>query len=289
MTAIDKNKQPSLKIPKAIAITAKFLEKTAPRLLVKFIAKIFVTPIQYPTPVRENEMLESSLQELCYIPSLNKKINVFKYKNLESDKKVLIVHGWSGRGTQLYSIAKELAKKGYQIISFDGPSHGKSDGKQSHMKEFIDSIDEINKQYGPFEYIIGHSLGAMSTANAIANGVATKKAVLIAGGDVVTDVIDEFIKLMDLDLKFSKKLQRKFEKDFEIKMNDFSVSKIGKKIEIPCLIIHDTEDTDVPYSCAVNIQKNIKNSELVTTTGLGHRKILGDKKVIQNIIEFLDA
>ena len=289
MTPIDKNKQPSLKIPKAIAITAKFLEKTAPRLMVKFIAKIFVTPIQYPTPARENEMLENSLQELCYIPSIQKKINIYKYKNPNSDKKVLLVHGWSGRGTQLYSIAKELAKKDYQILSFDGPSHGKSDGKQSHMKEFISSIEEINKQYGPFEYIIGHSLGAMATANAVANGVKTKKAVLIAGGDVVTDVIDEFIKLMDLDLKYSKKLQRKFEKDFELKMNDYSVSKVGKDIEIPCLIIHDTEDTDVPYSCAENIQKNIKNSTLVTTTGLGHRKILGDKKVIQSIIDFIDA
>jgi alpha-beta hydrolase superfamily lysophospholipase len=51
-------------------------------------------------------------------------------------KKILLVHGWSGRGTQLFKIADELLKQGYSTISFDAPAHGKSPGK-TIMVDFI--------------------------------------------------------------------------------------------------------------------------------------------------------
>jgi alpha-beta hydrolase superfamily lysophospholipase len=80
-------------------------------------------------------------------------------------KRVLLVHGWSGRGTQLFKIADELLKQGYSTISFDAPAHGKSPGKTTIMVDFITTI-EINKQFGPFDAAIGHSLGGMSVLNA---------------------------------------------------------------------------------------------------------------------------
>jgi alpha-beta hydrolase superfamily lysophospholipase len=80
-------------------------------------------------------------------------------------KKVLLVHGWSGRGTQLFKIADELLKQGYSTISFDAPAHGKSPGKTTIMVDFITTILEIEKQFGPFDAAIGHSLGGMSVLN----------------------------------------------------------------------------------------------------------------------------
>ena len=38
---------------------------------------------------------------------------------------------------------------------------------------------------------------------------------------------------------------------------------------------------------AYQINKSLKNSQLMITEGLGHRKILGDKIVIENSIKFL--
>ncbi|UYW02545.1 alpha/beta hydrolase [Flavobacterium agricola] len=288
MTSAEKNKQPSLQIPKAIVTTAKLLEKVAPSLLLKFAYKLFITPINYPTPEREKDMIKNSVIETCYIPAFKKKVAVYKYKNPDALKKVLLVHGWSGRGTQLFSIAKEMAKLGYQVISFDGPAHGKSEGKKSTMKEFIQTIQEVDKQYGPFEFVIGHSLGAMAVANALNEGLVVKKAVLISGGDIVTDVIADFVDHLKVDTSYNKKLQDKFEKEYQLKMNDYSVSAVAKNITIPCLIIHDTTDTDVKVEAAYNIHKHLPGSELVITEGLGHRKILGDKTVIQKIISFLN-
>ena len=94
-----------------------------------------------------------------------------------SKKKVLLVHGWAGRSTQLFMIADRLLEKGYMVISFDGPSHGKSEGKTTAMPEFLDTIKVIDKQFGPFEAAIGHSFGGMSLYNSVADGFSIKSLV----------------------------------------------------------------------------------------------------------------
>jgi alpha-beta hydrolase superfamily lysophospholipase len=69
-------------------------------------------------------MEQISTQKTLHIPTINKSVVVYQYG--QSDKKVLLVHGWSGRGTQLVKIADALLKSGCSTISFDAPAHGKS-------------------------------------------------------------------------------------------------------------------------------------------------------------------
>jgi pimeloyl-ACP methyl ester carboxylesterase len=68
----------------------------------------------------------------------------------------------------------------------------------------------------------------------------------------------------------------------------FHPHKAAIDVTIPVLVIHDKNDTEVPVKCAINIHKHLKNSELLLTQNLGHRKILGDKKVIEKIIHFIN-
>lgn len=155
------------------------------------------------------------------------------------------------------------------------------------MIEFIASILEIEKQYGPFEFAIGHSLGGMSVLNAIKQNLKIKKAVIIGSGDIIQDIIDDFISKLRLNPEYGIKLRNHFEAKFGGKMDDYSAYKAAEKTEIPVLIIHDKDDHDVSVKAAYNIQKHLKNSEIMITESLGHRKILGNDDVIKKIIEFL--
>ena len=274
-----------IEIPKAILLTAKFLQAVSPSLTTKFAAKLFTTPIRHKLPKRELHMERESVQKSILVPEIQKEIVVYEYG--KSDKKVLLVHGWSGRGTQLVKIADELLKMGYMTISFDAPAHGKSKGNSSIMIEFIASILEIEKQYGPFEFAIGHSLGGMSVLNAIKQNLQVKKAVIIGSGDIIQDIIDDFICKLQLKPEYGIKLRDHFEAKFGGKMDDYSAYKAAEKTEIPVLVIHDKDDDDVSVKAAYNIQKHLKQSEIMITEGLGHRKILGDETVIQKIREFI--
>jgi pimeloyl-ACP methyl ester carboxylesterase len=274
------------KIPSSIIYTGKVLQFIAPTLATKFAIKLFKTPIRFKTPEREKMMSKSAQKELLLIPELNKEVIVYTYGY--SKRKVLLIHGWSGRGTQLYKIADKLLENGFMTISFDAPAHGESTGKTTMMHEFVIAAKEIEKKYGPFEIAIGHSLGGMAVLNSIKQGLQLKKAITIGAGDIITDIIVAFLHKLELKPTMVHKIKQHFYKKFREDIDDYSACTSANEVLIPTLVIHDTEDKDVLVSCAHHIRQNLKQGELLITNRLGHRRILKDNNVINRIIEFIN-
>jgi pimeloyl-ACP methyl ester carboxylesterase len=198
-----------------------------------------------------------------------------------------LVHCWSGRGTQLCKIADELLKAGYSTVSFDAPAHGKSPGKTAIMTDFIETILEIDKNFGPFEAAVGHSLGGMTLLNSFKNGLALNHLAIIGSGDIVTDILKDFVAKLELKPIISTQLRLYFEKKYGVEMDNYSGYKSAMDIPIPVLVIHDKNDPEVPVAAGINIHKHLKNGELFLTEGLGHRKILGNHLVIEKVIDFI--
>ena len=285
MTKKTSNHTQSLKIPRIILLTSKLISFISPKLITLFAAKLFTTPIKHKIPKRELEMDRNSIQKLILVPAINKEVVLYQYG--KSEKKILLVHGWSGRGTQLFKIADELLKAGYSTVSFDAPAHGKSPGKDTIMVDFIATILEIDRQFGPFEAAIGHSLGGMSVLNAIKKGLKVNHAVVIGSGDIVEDIMDDFVAKLGLKPTVSTLLRLHFEKKYGEKMNSYSAFLAAKETTIPVLVIHDNNDPEVPVKAGIHIHEYLKNGELLLTDGLGHRKILGNPKVIERTVQFI--
>lgn len=282
--AKNKNKD-QIKIPFLIILIAKILYFFSIQLAEKFARKLFITPIKHKAPKREHHMEAMAKQSRLFVGSIQKEIIVYEYG--EGTKKVLLIHGWSGRGTQLVKIADEMLANGYSTVSFDAPAHGKSGTRTTIMLEFIASILEIEQKYGPFEFAIAHSLGAMSLLNAIKQGLQLKKGVLIGSGNSVDKIVADFISKLKLPAKVGEQMKREFEKKYQAKMEDYAGYVAAKEVKIPMLVIHDNQDYEVPLDAAYGIAENLENHQLIITEGLGHRKILGDTKVIQHITAFL--
>lgn len=271
-------------VPKIIILIGRFLYRISPVLAEKFARRLFITPIKHKIPKREFQMEAASQQSKLFVPSINKEIVVYTYGN--SNKKILLVHGWSGRGTQLVKIADAFLENGYATISFDAPAHGKSGTKTTLMLEFIESILEVEKQYGPFEFAVGHSLGGMSILNAVKKGLQIKKAVVIASGNSVINIVNTFTEKIGLPNKVAVLMKNNFEKKYHLEMESFSAYVVAKEVKIPVLVIHDNDDEDISVSEAYHLAENLSNKEILITNNLGHRKILGDLKVIEKIVEF---
>jgi len=285
MTKKASNDTQSLKIPKLILQSSKFISYFSPKLAVLFAAKLFTSPIKHKIPKRELEMDNKSSQSLIEIPKINKKVMLYEYG--EGEKKILLVHGWSGRGTQVFKIADEIIKAGYSTVSFDAPAHGKSPGKNTIMSEFVETILEINKQFGPFESCVSHSLGGMSLLNAVKKGLQINSLVTIGSGDIVNDLLDLFATRLELKPNASNQLRLYFEKKYGEEMDSYSAYKSAMEIAFPVLVIHDKNDPEVPVTAGINIYNHLKNGELFLTEGLGHRKILGNPAVIEKVVQFV--
>ena len=277
--------QNSIKIPKIILLSVQFLELISTRLTTLFAVKLFTTPIKHKTPNRELLMDKNSVQQLINIPEISKQILVYNYGS--GTKKALLVHGWSGRGTQLFKIADDLIKNDYTVISFDAPAHGKSPGKNTIMVEFIASILEIQKVYGTFDVAIGHSLGGMALLNAVNLNFKIDKLITIGAGNKVINIFENFVKTLEMNPKQSILLKNFFEKKYNRTLEELSSETNAKNIKIPVLVIHDQNDDEVEVDCAIAINNVFENGSLLITNNLGHRKILGDAAVIQRIIEFI--
>lgn len=279
------NNKNSFKIPKSILLTGKVLQFISNNLAAKFAAKIFATPLKFKVPERELMMRKSTKNELVEIASIKKKVMVYTYGY--SKKKVLIVHGWSGRGTQFYQLADKILENQMMLITFDAPAHGLSTGKTTLMNEFIETINQLESKFGPFEAAIGHSFGGMSLLNAIASGLKIKKLVTIGADDSVTEIMKNFVEKIELKPIIILKLKNLYKKKYGIDIHSFSSHIVAKKVTIPTLVIHDSEDKYVPVSSAFIIRQNLEKGVLLITNGLGHHKIFKDNQVIQRIINFI--
>lgn len=276
-----------LLVPSYILVISRILTKVSPFLASRFAAKLFLTPFRYKLPEREKEMDENSIQQKVLVPDMNREIITYEYG--KGERKVLLVHGWSGRGTQLAKIAEALNKEGYKCFSFDAPAHGKLEGKMSMMPFFIESIHYMDELYGPFDVVIGHSLGGMSSLRAIRNGLDVKKLIIIGTANNISEITRHFAQNMKMNNEVARKMKNYLDKKFNEDMDVLSGGESAKHVSTPTLVIHDEEDVDVKVNSAYEIHSELENSELMITKGLGHRRILGNKEVINKITTFIAA
>lgn len=276
---------PSLAIPKPVIWLAKVLAFFSGALAAKFGQLLFTTPVNFSTPKREKYMYESAQKKRLIVPEIGKEIEILLYGY--SKKKVLLVHGWAGRSTQLFAFADRLLEKGFMVVSFDGPAHGKSSGKRTMMPDFLETIRKVDKTYGPFEAGIGHSFGGMCLYNAVATFLNLHILVTIGSGDYVSDIIQNFAKNLHLKKHHGKKIQAGLEKKWQVRVDDYSSHQMAKKIDVPVLLVHDTEDGDVPVYCAYHIRQYLKQGSLLISHGLGHTKILRSPAIVKKSIEFI--
>ena len=91
-------------------------------------------------------------------------------------------------------------------------------------------------------------------------------------------------------------LDEKVQKEFDELITDlgghsvdwYSVGRAIKNIKARVLWLHDEEDDQTPVRDALRVKKeNPANVKFLFTKGLGHSNIYNDKKVVQEIIDFL--
>lgn len=198
------------------------------------------------------------------------------------------MHGWEGRATQWGPLAQALTSLCVETIALDGPGHGRSPGRFADPILFADAIMTAERELGPFDAAMGHSMGAGSAAIALVRGLHVKRLVYIAGPAAFEEVVQRFATFFGLPPRARRAFIRQIER-VNGAFADRDVISVLARSEIPVLIVHDVGDDDVPYEDAKRIEKAISTSQLLTTEGLGHKRILREPSVMAQIADFLTA
>jgi esterase/lipase len=263
------------------------LEKISTRLSGWYFERIFFTPFRYKTP--EKELEAEATAKLFSVTSAGRKVQCYQWGE-DSKPYVLVVHGWAGRSTQFRRFIPAFHEVGYRVIGFDGPAHGKSEGKRTSIAEFEEVIKAIAALKGNPEAIIAHSFGGGASLYAISKGLPVMKLINIASPTVADRIIQGYLKAIGGSWKtgenFKKLIQKRHGKSFEEFTALYLIKRVPKDLKL--MLVHDEHDKEVDISHVYELLK-IFPARLLATKGLGHNRILKDDSVIAECVNFVIA
>jgi len=262
------------------------LERIAPALAHRYFVRLFFTPFRYPLPQKENKA--EKFADKFFIKVAEKKVQCYSWgKGIP----ILLIHGWAGRATQFRRFIKPLNKAGYCVVGFDGPAHGRSEGKHTDIREFEEAIHKICEKVGQPAAIIAHSFGGGAALYAAMNGLKITKIINIATPTIGDEIISTYLKALHGSEStrdfFRKYMLSTYGKSFDQFTSSYFVRHLPYPVKL--LLIHDEDDKEVEIKQAEELIKLYPAARLLRTSGLGHTRILKDDKVIKACVTFVKS
>lgn len=210
--------------------------------------------------------------------------------NHPAERKVLILHGYESSVTNFDRYIRPLLKKGYEVMAFDAPAHGRSGGKKINAPLYKKMILEINKKFGPVQSYMAHSFGGLAVSLALEeiSHTADYRLALIAPATETTTAINSFFKFLKLDPAIRTEFEKIIIKAGGVSSEWYSIKRAMKHIKAKVRWFQDEDDEVTPLGDVLKVKdENYPNIEFVITKGLGHRRIYRDNKVAKSIVDFL--
>lgn len=264
----------------------RWLGGWSPGLAAAYAEKLFVTPIAHRAPEDEAAFLAEGQRFDVRLPDgvgRLRRVTTWTFGGTR-EKTALLVHGWSGRGGQMQAIARQLLARGYKVIVFDHFGHGASESGPSSLADFVAAIKGIDRHLGPFDALVGHSLGGSASALAAAEGVNAAVVVTIGAPSAPAPALERFGKLLALPADIIAKVGSRLERRFGRSLGDMN-PKPAERAEL--LIIHDRLDREVPIAEAARLAAAWPNASMLQTEGLGHRRIVRDAMIAHEVGTFV--
>lgn len=272
---------------KYIRTKIKLLSLVSSRKAAEETFRLFSTPQKTSRPAIPAAF---SYAEPLYLKMYGLKVKGYRW-NKDKPQKVVILHGFSSSAYKFGHYVAPLIEKGYEVIAFDAPAHGSSDGKTINALEYSKLVEIIVKAYGPIHGFIAHSFGGIALSLALEKVPHDEntRVVLIAPATETTSAIASAFKMLGVD---NKKVKDAFEQIIKEKSGHsskwFSIKRAMQHIRASTLWIHDEDDDITPLSDALKVKElQLPQVEFFITRGLGHRRIYRDKTVKARVIDFL--
>ncbi len=265
-----------------------------------------------------NELNDEILQLICYAPKMplrlqqeqllnettrfsfkvkdeyfaKKELSFFGFKWGNGKHKVLITHGWGSKAADFAEIITALKKiDNLEIIAFDAPGNGSSEGELSNLLLFVKAVETIVSNFGIPDVMIGHSLGAM------ANVIALKRMrfvpsllVSLAPLILLKENFEASMQTVGISKTSQDRFLKGFEDTFNIPASSFNLND-WYSFEYPPKhwLGYDQNDQTAPFKFLKTFLD--KNTSIISHKfdGVGHDKILKSPDVIQGLTEIVNG
>ncbi len=277
-------KQSSILVLKMLRAVLMVTQLIAPNLAVKMAALLFRTP--FPTKrARRGDKVPASVR-VETLPFERSSVTLYHYPAGVDAPQVLMTHGWGGHGLQLAKVAEALSAVGWAVVLMDQPGHGRSSGWTSNLQQFSRALRFVGTRLRRLEAVVGHSMGAAAATHAVVHGLSVNKLALISSPVSLTHEIGNMAKTLGLTDRVLAETISYIEAREREPFETVEAKYLAPRIDAPTLVLHDIDDTMVPHAAAETLVSYLRKPQLLTTSGLGHRRLLKDPSVISAVARF---
>ena len=269
-------------IPRPVRLGFRMLPLLGEALTARVAERLFCTPRSFRPRASEERLLDAADPFPLRVGS--RTLTGYSWGRGPT---VLLVHGWEGRAGQLTPLVPALVTAGFRVVAWDAPAHGRSPGRTATLVEFADGIWAAARASGALHGVVAHSMGAAAAGLALSEGLTPKRAAFIASPYSMDVYAAEFARLLGISKGVHERMVRSLERRFHVRMSELTFDALVPEAEVPLLVAHDADDREVPHAFGARIAADWPQGELVTTRGLGHRRILRDAHVVRRVTRFV--
>ncbi|HJW92763.1 MAG TPA: hypothetical protein VJ901_04025, partial [Thermoanaerobaculia bacterium] len=118
-------------------------------------------------------------------------------------------------------------------------------------------------------------------------GLTTRRVVFISPPLNPADYTNRFGDILGLEDEIIQRMRLRIEERFLRKWSDYSLAGTARMMTAPLLVIHDRDDQDTLWSEGAALADAWPSAKMMTTEGLGHRRILREQSVIEAAAKFV--
>jgi len=206
---------------------------------------------------------------------------------------VILVHGWMGRAALMAGFINPLTAEGFDVVCFDLPAHGRSDGRQTNGLVCAAALQAVAAEVGPVEAAVGHSFGGFVIGLAaegrapMKSALDVKRMALIAAPNSFTDLTTRFGQEIGLGKRAQAVFEKTLKKIGSRRLSEFDGNRILGGIDRPILVIHSRDDEEIPFAQGATFQALGEHVTFLPANGLGHRQILYAPSTIRSVRDFV--
>jgi pimeloyl-ACP methyl ester carboxylesterase len=207
-------------------------------------------------------------------------------------KKVVLVHGWMSGARYMLAMVDPLLAMGYQVVCFDLPAHGRSEGKRTGLVQCAEALAALIGEIGDVEIVVAHSFGGAVTAymlNRLRPGAlgTDGQVVLLASPNQLSSVTQGFSNALGLSDAARLVFERKLSRSIGATLAEMDGNLLFAEAGYPLRVLHCVDDSEVPIAQSRRYLELDGDVRLTELAGLGHRRILYHPKAIDALIAAL--
>jgi pimeloyl-ACP methyl ester carboxylesterase len=215
------------------------------------------------------------------------RIATYVWGDPDTQPYALLAHGWSSYGLRFQPWVGGLRALGYAVVTFDQPGHGRSSGRLCTLPEFTATIRAVGRHYGEAALAVGHSLGGAALALAQDEDWHAQRLVLVAPAADMADAASRYFRLVRLGEHLRQAFYDWLLRRTGISVEQLEVHRHLPALGLPALVVHDLDDADVPWSEGERYARYWPGARLLSTQGLGHRRVLDAPDTINAALAFV--